>query len=139
MISVFTLAKSAASGLLLIIVLDFLWIGTIMGSVYKTGLGHLMQVQDGNLQVIKSAAVATWVCIVLGLLLFAIPRAIERNSVFYGGAYGAAFGFIVYAIYDLTNQAVMKGWPFHVTLLDIAWGTFLCGVTGTVMSYFVVR
>ena len=36
---------------------------------------------------------------------------------------GALLGGIAYATYDLTNQATLKVWPVHLTLVDIAWGT----------------
>ena len=38
---------------------------------------------------------------------------------------GAALGFVAYTTYDLTNQATLRAWPLHVTLIDLAWGTFL--------------
>ena len=36
--------------------------------------------------------------------------------------YGALFGFVVYAAYDLTNLATLRGWPMAVSLVDLAWG-----------------
>ena len=36
--------------------------------------------------------------------------------------YGALFGFCVYAAYDLTNLATLRGWPLTVSLVDLAWG-----------------
>ena len=45
---------------------------------------------------------------------------------------GALLGGIAYATYDLTNQATLKVWPVHVTLVDIAWGAsataLACGI-----------
>ena len=37
-------------------------------------------------------------------------------------------GLVIYGVYDLTNYAVLRGWTLKVTLLDIGWGTFACGV-----------
>ena len=44
---------------------------------------------------------------------------------------GALFGLVAYATYDLTNQATVKNWPMIVTLVDLAWGSFLTGTTAT--------
>jgi uncharacterized membrane protein len=41
--------------------------------------------------------------------------------------YGALFGFFAYATYDLTNLATVKDWPIIVTIVDLIWGTVLCG------------
>jgi uncharacterized membrane protein len=42
---------------------------------------------------------------------------------------GAFFGLVAYATYDLTNQATLRDWPWHVTLVDLAWGAFVTGTS----------
>ena len=44
---------------------------------------------------------------------------------------GAAFGFITYATYDLTNLATLRDWPIALTVVDLAWGTARGGVVAT--------
>lgn len=39
---------------------------------------------------------------------------------------GAIVGLLLYAFYDLTNYATLKGWTLDMTLTDIAWGTVVC-------------
>ncbi|MEO0341744.1 MAG: DUF2177 family protein, partial [Bacteroidota bacterium] len=39
---------------------------------------------------------------------------------------GAAYGAITYATYQLTNKAVLEGWPWLIVPIDIALGTILC-------------
>lgn len=51
---------------------------------------------------------------------------------------GALFGFAAYAAYDLTNQATLKNWPMIVSVVDMAWGTFLTG-TGSVVALILSR
>jgi uncharacterized membrane protein len=51
--------------------------------------------------------------------------------------YGAFFGFITYATYDLTNLATLKDWPITITIIDLIWGTVLGGLT-TTLSYLVI-
>ena len=45
---------------------------------------------------------------------------------------------VFYATYDLTNQATIVRWPWHVTLIDLAWGTFVTATSAWV-SYRVDR
>jgi uncharacterized membrane protein len=51
---------------------------------------------------------------------------------------GAFFGFVAYATYDLTNQATIQGWPVLVTVVDLAWGTFLTAVA-SIVAYFILK
>ena len=43
----------------------------------------------------------------------------------YALIYGALFGGISYATYDLTNLATLKGWTLLVTAVDMTWGVIL--------------
>lgn len=52
---------------------------------------------------------------------------------------GAMLGGLCYATYDLTNQATLKVWATQITLIDIAWGTFLTAVGATVGGLVVRR
>ena len=52
---------------------------------------------------------------------------------------GALLGAICYATYDLTNQATMKVWPVHVTLIDIAWGAFASALAAGVGCWAAAR
>jgi uncharacterized membrane protein len=51
---------------------------------------------------------------------------------------GAVFGLVAYASYDLTNQATLRVWPTHLTLIDLAWGTFATA-TASVFALTVTR
>ena len=51
---------------------------------------------------------------------------------------GALFGFAAYAAYDLTNQATIRNWPLIVTVVDMAWGTFLTGM-GSMFALLIAR
>lgn len=52
---------------------------------------------------------------------------------------GAMLGALCYATYDLTNQATLKVWSTHITLIDITWGTFLTAVGATVGGWTIRR
>ena len=49
-------------------------------------------------------------------------------------AKGAALGFAMYGLYDLTNYATLIKYPIEFAVTDIAWGTFLIGTSALVAS-----
>jgi uncharacterized membrane protein len=75
---------------------------------------------------------------VVGLVVLAIAPAIEKDSWRSALLYGALFGFVSYATYDLSNLATLQGWPLWVTLVDMAWGATLAATVATA-TFFVWR
>ncbi|MGA7425986.1 MAG: DUF2177 family protein, partial [Rhodoplanes sp.] len=53
--------------------------------------------------------------------------------------YGAMFGFFTYATYDLTNHATLWNWAWQITLLDIAWGSFIAAMAAVVGSWIALK
>jgi uncharacterized membrane protein len=78
-----------------------------------------------------TVAVIFYFTYIVGVLIFAVRPAIMAGDWKTAALYGALFGFFTYATYDLTNFATMKVWTLRVTLLDVAWGTILTGVTAS--------
>jgi uncharacterized membrane protein len=97
--------------------MDVVWIGWLARPFYQQGLGHLMAPQVNLV-----AAIAFYLVYGVGLLVFVVApdgatvpwrRTLCR---------GALFGFVAYAVYDLTNLATLRDWPLDVALMDMAWG-----------------
>lgn len=109
------------------VVLDLLWLGVIARDFYQTRLGHLLG------EVMWLPAIIFYLVFLLGLTYFATYQAID-TGLLRVALLGALFGFFTYATYDLTNHATMKDWPAIVTIVDIAWGTFLGGAVATVSA-----
>jgi uncharacterized membrane protein len=61
---------------------------------------------------------------------------VERGSWLRALLFGALFGLITYATYDLTNLATLKDWPLAVTVVDLIWGMVLAASV-SVASYLV--
>ena len=121
--SSFTLGRAMgtyAITLLIFFAIDLVWLGVVAKNFYRQHIGHLMS-PDVN----WGAAVLFYAVYIGGIVLFAIKPAIEAGNASRALVYGAAFGFIAYATYDLTNQATMRDWPVLVTVVDLAWGTVL--------------
>ena len=106
--------------LVIFFAIDLVWLGVVAKNFYRQHIGHLM-----SAEVNWGAAVLFYLVYIGGIVFFAVKPAIEVGSGARALAYGAAFGFIAYATYDLTNQATMRDWPVLVTVVDLAWGTVL--------------
>ncbi len=86
----------------------------------------------------KPLAVAFYVLYVVGLSLFVVGPALNANAWKHALLWGALFGFFAYATYDLTNLATLAQFPARVAIVDMAWGTFLSGVSCTA-GFFIAR
>jgi uncharacterized membrane protein len=119
------------AGVLTLGLLDFVWLGVVMRDFYRSALGPLAITDaSGALTPIWSAAVPVYLLIVVGVLLFAVPRA---DSLAGAAAWGALFGLVVYGTYDLTNLATLKGYPVRLAVADMLWGACVCASTAVAM------
>lgn len=84
------------------------------------------------------AAVWFYLLYIVGILFFVVYPALRKGSWKYALTTGLFFGLITYMTYDLTNLAVLKGWPVLLTVVDTLWGAALGGVT-SVLSTLVIR
>ncbi len=111
--------------------IDMVWLGLVAKDFYRGQIGTLMK-SDVN----WTAAIIFYLIFILGLVVFVITPAVERGSWTHALLFGALFGFVCYATYDLTNLAVAKDWPLLVTIVDMAWGAVLAASISTV-TYFI--
>ncbi|MGM0688155.1 MAG: DUF2177 family protein [Bacillota bacterium] len=105
------------------LVIDMIWLGLVARTFYRDQLGYIM-----SLKVNWPAAIIFYLLFIVGLIFFVVYPSIGRDSWVYAFFSGAFFGLICYATYDLTNLATLKDWPLKVTLVDLAWGSFLSAV-----------
>ncbi len=110
-----------------IFALDYLWIGVLASGLYRNELGDLLRGGAGGLKPVIWAAMAVYLALPAGIVLFVLPRVAAGAYVLSSIGWGAAFGLVVYAVYDFTNYSLLSGWPLRVTLIDIAWGAVLNG------------
>lgn len=108
---------------------DMLWLGLIAKNLYQKQLGHLLS-SDVN----WLAAIIFYLLFIFGIVYFVLYPNVDQ-SVGKVILSGALFGLIAYATYDLTNLATLKDWPIQITLIDLAWGTFLGASTSTIVFY----
>jgi uncharacterized membrane protein len=106
-----------------LVALDMLWLRVIAVQWYQQGIGHLMAGQVNLL-----AAALFYLLFPAGVVIFAVNPSLTTTG-FHAVAMGALFGFFAYATYDLTNLATLKGWPLGLSVIDIAWGSLVSGVS----------
>ena len=113
--------------------IDLIWLGVIAKNLYQKYIGKLLK-KDVN----WVAAIVFYLLFIAGLVLFVLIPGVDKNSLSHVMIYGALFGFITYATYDLTNLATLKDWSKEITLIDLAWGTFL-GFSTSTISYLLFQ
>ncbi|HTN50066.1 MAG TPA: DUF2177 family protein [Burkholderiaceae bacterium] len=111
----FAIAFAATACVFLL--LDAAWLTTMAARLYRPALGHVMRADFDVL-----AAAIFYAIYLCGVVFFAVSPSLSGRDALLRGAF---FGLVAYATYDLTNQATVIGWPWHVTAVDLCWGAFV--------------
>jgi uncharacterized membrane protein len=114
---------------LIILAIDFVWLGLIAKNFYFKELGTL---KKQNINWIS--AILVYVILALGIYVFVLSNfslSFQQSIIF-----GALFGFVVYSVYDFTNFATLSKYSLKLTIVDILWGTILCGLTSGIFRLF---
>ncbi len=118
---------------IIFLIIDGIWLLFIAKNLYKNHLAHLMAPTPK-----LGYAALFYLIYIVGLVFFVIAPALDKQSLSYAMLAGALFNLVAYATYDLTNMATLYQWPLNITLIDIAWGTFL-GFAVSTLSYYINR
>jgi len=114
-------------------VIDMVWLAVVAKNFYQQQIGFLMK---PNINWV--AAIIFYLLFIAGLVVFVISPAVVKHSWVHAILFGALFGLIAYATYDLTNLATMKDWPLLVTIVDLIWGTVLAASI-SVITYLIAN
>jgi uncharacterized membrane protein len=106
------------SVLIVFVGIDALWLGVIAGNLYRREMGALMVDRP-----VWAAALLFYLLYAAGITVLAIPDG--PDAWLRALVQGAIFGLCAYATYNLTNVAVVRGWPIRLSVMDLAWGTAL--------------
>jgi len=113
--------------------IDMIWLVLVAKGFYRRHLGSFL-----SPDVRWGAALLFYLLFIAGLLVFVVRPALLRGAPFEALFFGALFGLICYATYDLSNMATLKNWPLVVTVVDLVWGTVLGGAV-SVLSAVIGR
>ena len=122
------------STLVAFVLVDFVWLSTMADRLYRPILGDILA-PSVNLV----PAIGFYILYPLGIVVFAILPALKSGGPSSPLIYGAMFGFLTYATYDLTNHATLRNWTWQITLLDIAWGSFAAAMAAVVGSWIALK
>ncbi|NDC21937.1 DUF2177 family protein [bacterium] len=125
--------KTYFISLLVFLGIDSIWLTQISPSIYKHYIGYLLS-SNPNL----IAALAFYLLYIAGLVYLVVLPALKNKSAKQALIGGAVLGLISYATYDLTNLAVVDKWPLAISIIDMAWGTTLTGVSA-LLTYKIIR
>ena len=104
-------------------ILDFIWLGFVAKKLYYGEMGKIL-LEKPNM----APALLFYLIYVVGVVVFVVSPALEKDSWQHAVGYGALFGFVAYATYDLTNLATLKGFSSKIVIIDLAWGAGLTAV-----------
>jgi uncharacterized membrane protein len=117
------------STLLVFSAVDAVWLTNSADLLYRPILGPIL-LPEFRL----APAIIFYLLYIAGLLYFAVLPGLRdglwRTALIKGGL----FGFFAYATYDLTNHATLSVWATKITVLDMAWGTFVTGASATIAT-----
>lgn len=100
-------------------ILDAIWLSTMAGRLYRPALGDTM------LDKLRIApALVFYLLYPVGIVVFAAMPAIQGASAGIAMSYGALFGLLAYATYDLTNYATLRRWTLKLAVVDLIYGSF---------------
>lgn len=109
--------KAFAAVCITMTVIDLVWLGLVADSLYSELLGPLRAKEA-----VVAAAVLFYLQYVLILVFYAVLPSPDLRT---AAKRGLGVGWVAYATYELTNWAVIEGWPAALVPIDIAWGLVL--------------
>ena len=107
------------------IILDSIYL-TITKSYYNN---QVRLIQGSGIQLKLVPTVLTYIVLVFGLyyIILRNKRPIKEAIL---------LGFVIYAVFELTNMAIFNKWSATSVVLDTLWGSILFGTTTYVVYYF---
>jgi uncharacterized membrane protein len=109
--------------LIVIIPIDFLFLGMIAKNFFTSQVGDML----GEIKL--APAILFYLLYVVGILIFVSgsPDATWQSTLLYG----ALFGFFCYATFELTSLSLLRHWTWPVVMVDVSWGTFVTAASST--------
>lgn len=107
------------------VILDSIYLNLMKGYFQ----GQIKNVQGGPIQLDMTAALLCYVFLILGLNYFILQKRRSVQDAF-------LLGLVIYAVYELTNKALLSKWSYLTVILDTLWGGILFALT-TKIVYLV--
>jgi uncharacterized membrane protein len=127
--------KLYATSFVSFLLVDFIWIGLLMKGFYVEKLRPIGRISGEKFEPSLWAAGIVYVALSIGIVQFVMPKIQQDSSWLLTFGFGALLGFVVYATYDFTNYSTLKDWPLSLTLVDVAWGSVICGLVSLIAKW----
>ena len=108
---------------LIFLALDSLYLKTTSTHFNKV----VKSIQGSNIKFNMSAAIACYIVLAFTINYFIIKDKRPVLDAF-------ILGFVIYAVFDLTNMVIFKNWDLMTSLMDMTWGGVLFAST-TYLTY----
>ncbi|MEB3284545.1 MAG: DUF2177 family protein [Candidatus Sericytochromatia bacterium] len=110
---------------------DLLWLGWLMRPFYAEALGPLLAAPA-----YAPAAALFYGFYVTAIVVYAVwPASAPREAAWRG----FHLGLVAYGTYELTNWAVIAGWPARLVPVDVFWGLVLTSAVAAVGAWLRQR
>ncbi len=123
-----TLFKTYLFLLPILFLIDYIWLGKLMGPFYVRELGPLARSAGNGFAPVVWAAVLVYLLIPLGIVIFVLPMLPAEGFVLPALGYGLLYGLILYGVFDMTNYSLLANYSLKMAVVDICWGGFLNSV-----------
>jgi len=117
-----------------LLIIDLVWLLGIAKNLYRNEMGSLMASEPKLI-----AGLCFYLLYALGVSIFVILPALAKQSWIDAIQYGALFGLFCYMTYDLTNLAVVRGFPMRLAFIDIVWGSFVTAICSGIAYWINIR
>lgn len=107
---------------IIMILIDSIWLNLFMANIFGK---MIKNITGKNMKLDLLAALLAYSCMVLGVRYLGIPNIRDKHVFNDSIFYGTLLGLLSFGVFDFTNKAVIPGYKWSVTLLDIAWGCIL--------------
>jgi len=109
--------------------IDAVWHLGFFGKIYKEGIKPLARMNGDKMAFNPIAGIISQV-LVVSCIFFLVLYKVQKGTAGEAFLVGAAAGVLAVTVYGITNYALFKDWGLAVTLLEMAWGPFLGGLSG---------
>ena len=120
--------------LTVMLVLETFWFAIVVERLYRPELGNLL---TDDVRILP--AVVFYLIYPLAVVILAVRPLDAMNSSIACLGRGFLLGFAAYGAYELTNLATLTGWSGLITVVDLAWGSFLTALAAFLSSVVINR
>jgi uncharacterized membrane protein len=108
---------------LVMLPLDLIFLGFVANGFFRSQVGDMLG------EVRAAPAILFYLIYVGGIVVFVngAPGATWLSALLFG----ALFGLVCYATFELTNMSLLKHWTWSVVAVDMTWGVFLTSTAAT--------